>query len=80
MAGLTVGLFDSLKKLTPHTHEQLLVLAAAFVLLIEVTRQNAFDVFVTVKNLMADRVHSERRKSQFAALKMHIEEDLLDAR
>lgn len=77
VANSTVDLFDALKKITQDPAEQLLILAAAFVLLMEATKQNAYDVFVTIKNLMADAHHAERRDHRFAAMKYHLEEDLL---
>jgi hypothetical protein len=76
VANLTVSLFDRIQG-HPVKEEQLLALAAGFVLMSEATGVPAQDAFQAVKNLMVDEKHSERRDHRFAAMKHHLETELL---
>lgn len=75
VARLCVKLFSSVQSHETY-EEQLLALAAAFLLMAEVTDIPAQDAFVAVKNLMFDRIHADGMDHRFAAMKYHLENEL----
>lgn len=76
VAEQTVGVFD---RLSYHQvkEERLLALGAAFTIMCEAANVNPGEVFTYVSNLMKDERHSERRDHRFAAMKFHVQEDIL---
>lgn len=78
MARLCVLLFDRIQ-LHENKEEQVLALAAAFLLLAEVAGIPAQDAFVAIKNLMADPLHADGIEHRFAAMKYHLQTELLAA-
>lgn len=77
VARLCVLAFDGMSALWRRKTEQLMALAASFVLLCEAAGLDPYEVYVASKNLMVDETHSERRDHRFAAMKYHIEKELL---
>jgi hypothetical protein len=77
VARLTVKLFDSMSSFYEKKSEQLMALAASFVLMAEAAGFDPFEAYTAVKNLMVDEVHSERRDHRFAAMKYHLETEVL---
>lgn len=77
VATLCVLAFDGMSKVYKRKTEQLMALAASFVLLCEACGVEPFDVYVAAKNLMVDERHCERRDHRFAAMKYHLETELL---
>jgi len=73
---LMVNLFDRIQ-LHPRKEEQLLALAGAFVLMADACRIPAQDVFTCVKNLMTDPLREDGLVHQFAAMKYHLETEVL---
>lgn len=77
VARLTVLIYDAMQRFYKRKAEQLMAAAASFVLLCEASNVEPYEAFTAVKNLMVDENHSERRDHRFAAMKYHIEEELL---
>jgi hypothetical protein len=75
VARLCVMLFNAIQN-HPRKEEQLLALAAAFLLMAEAAGIPAQDAFTAVKNLMADPLHSDRIEHRFAAMRYHLETEL----
>lgn len=75
MARLCVLLFDRIQQ-HGDPEEQLLALAAAFLLMADVAGIPAQDAFVAVKNLMSDPLKAEGLTLQFSAMKYHLETEL----
>jgi hypothetical protein len=76
VARLCVLLFDRIQTHSNY-EEQILALAAAFLLMCEACGIAAQDAFTAVKNLMADPLHADRIEHRFAAMKYHLETELL---
>lgn len=76
VARLCVLLFDRIQA-HDNYEEQILALAAAFLLMCEAAGIAAQDAFTAVKNLMADPLHADRIEHRFAAMKYHLETELL---
>lgn len=74
VARLCVQIFDRIQ-LHGDPEQQVLALAAAFLLAAEVARIPPQDAFVAVKNLMYDAIHADGRDHRFAAMKYHLEQD-----
>lgn len=77
VARLCVKIYDSMHGFYERRAEQLMAAAASFVLLCEAANVEPFEAYAAVKNLMVDEIHSERRDHRFAAMKYHIQEELL---
>ena len=73
---LAVLLFDRIQ-LHENKEEQLLALAAAFLLMSEAAGFPAQDSFTAIKNMMADPTRASGIFHQFDALKFHIQDELL---
>lgn len=76
VAHLCVLLFDRVQS-EPRKEEQLLALAAAFLLMAEAMGLDAQDAFVAVKNMMADPMRASGVFHQFDAIKYHLKQELL---
>lgn len=77
VARATVRIFDALQTYYKRKSEQLMALAAAFVLMTEATGTEPYEAFTAVKNLMVDETHTDRRDHRFAAVKYHLENEVL---
>lgn len=79
VANLTVKIFDSVSTFLSGTKKsaQIMAAAAAFVLICETAGVEPYEAYTAVKNLMVDEKHSERRDHRFAAMKFHLETELL---
>lgn len=75
VARLCVMIFSAIQN-HRSKEEQLLALAAAFLLMAETAGIPAQDAFTAVKNLMADPLHADRVEHRFAAMKYHLETEL----
>lgn len=76
MASNAVKIFDRIQTLP--AEEQILATAASFILLCAASGVPAQDAFTAVTNLMKDPLHASGMDHRFAAMKMHIEDDLLN--
>lgn len=76
VARLCVQLFNAIQSHRNY-EEQILALAAAFLLMCEACGIKAQEAFTAVKNLMADPLHADRIEHRFAAMKYHLETELL---
>lgn len=72
----TVSIFDRIQGLGKEA--QVLALAAAFILMAQSAKVDTFDAFTAAKNLMADDLHSSGLAPQFAAMKYHLDTELLE--
>lgn len=77
VARATVRVLDALQHFYKRKSEQVMALAAAFVLLTEATGVEPYEAYTAVKNLMVDDQHSDQRDHRFAAVKYHIENEVL---
>jgi hypothetical protein len=75
VARLVVYLFDRVQN--EPKEQQLLALAAAFLLMAEATGIPAQDAFVAVKNMMADPMRASGIFHQFDAIKYHLKNEIL---
>lgn len=78
VAKATVQVFNAIQDLGKEV--QSLALAAAFTLLMEVTRSQPQDVFTATKNLMFDPVNPHRIAPQFSAMQFHLETEVTQGR
>lgn len=76
VARLCVLLFDRLQH-HARKEEQLLALAAAFLLMAEACGIPAQDAFVAVKNMMADPLRASGIYHQFDAMRYHLDTEVL---
>lgn len=76
VARLCVILFNAIQGHRSR-EEQVLALAAAFTLLAQACKIAPQEAFTVVKNLMVDPLHSEGLVHQFAAMRYHLETELL---
>lgn len=74
VATLTVQLFNTLHG--ARKENQLLALAAAFVLMGRTMKANLNDAYTAVTNLMWDRTHADRMDHRFAAMEYHLKTEL----
>lgn len=74
VAKAMVNLFSTLQQLPKEI--QLLALAAAFSLMIDVTKLPPQDAHTAVKNLMRDEANPTRMAPQFDAMRFHLETEL----
>ena len=75
IAQLCAHLFSTVQDKPPE--DQLLGLAAAFIVLAEACGIPTQDVYTAVTNLMYDPLHSSGRKHQFAAMNQYLKDDVL---
>lgn len=73
---MCVQLFNSIQ-LHENKEEQLLSLAAAFLLMAEACGLPAQEAFTAVKNMMADPLRASGIYHQFDAMKYHLETEVL---
>lgn len=76
VARLTVLLFDRIQ-LHESKEEQLLALAAAFLLMAEACGVPAQEAFTAVKNMMADPMRASGIYHQFDAMRYHLDSEVL---
>lgn len=76
VARLCVLLFDRLQ-LHASKEEQLLALAAAFLLMAEACGIPAQEAFTAVKNMMADPMRASGIYHQFDAMRFHLDTEVL---
>lgn len=75
VATATAAIFDRIQ--TRPKEEQLLALCAAFKLLIDAACYPAQDAMEAASNLMRDPRHPMRMEHRFAAMKYHLETEVL---
>lgn len=76
VARLCVNLFERIQ-LHPRKEEQLLALAAAFLLMAEACSIPAQEAFTAVKNMMADPMRASGIYHQFDAMRFHLDTEVL---
>jgi hypothetical protein len=76
VARMCVYLFDRIQA-HPRKEEQLLALAACFLLMADACGVDAQEAFTAVKNLMADPLKEDGLVHQFAAMRYHLKTDVL---
>lgn len=76
MAALCVHLFSSVQQHS-RKEEQLLAMAAAFLIMADACGIPAQEAFTAVKNMMADPMRASGQFHQFEALRYHLDTELL---
>jgi hypothetical protein len=76
VARRTVKLFDNIQ-LKSDKETTLLAVAAAFLLMVRALGVKAQDVFSAATNLMSDSLHPDAIEHRFAAMLMHLEDDII---
>lgn len=76
VARLCVLLFSAVQT-HENYEEQILALAAAFLLMADVAGIPAQEAFTAVTNLMSDPLHADGIEHRFAAMKYHLQTELM---